>query len=189
MNEWWSALDVVSKTYWAIALISSLVFVVLLFMTFLGGDVGDDVDGDLGEDSGMGFQFFTLKNLTGFFVIFSWSGIASIQFGNSFGVTLGISVVCGLIMMTIMAMLFYFMSKLADEGTLKIQNAIGVIGEVYLTVGKNRSKIGKIQIKVQGGLRELDALTDEDEDLPMTTVIRVKDVIGDELLLIEKVTN
>lgn len=189
MSEWWTSLDVVSKTYWAISLISSLVFIILLLMTFLGGDAGDEVDGDLDADDGIGFQFFTIKNLTGFFVLFGWSGIASVQFGNSLGATLFISVLSGLAMMSIMAVLFYFMSKLTDDGTLKIQNAVGSIGEVYLTVGKKRSKIGKIQIKVQGGLRELDALTDEEEDLPMSTVIRVKSVISDELLLIEKVTN
>ena len=46
-----------------------------------------------------------------------------------------------------------------------MKNALNSIGEVYLTVGANRSRTGKIQIKIQGALRELEALTDYNEDL------------------------
>ena len=89
-------------------------------------------------------------------------------------------------MMTLMASIFYYFSKLTDSGTMSLKNAVGKIGEVYLTVGASRGNIGKISIKVQGSLRELEAITDDDEDLKMGTVIEVTDIITDNLLLITK---
>ena len=69
--------------------------------------------------------------------------------GYSKSTTIIVSIVCGLIMMTLMAILFHYMKKLNDSGTLKMENALNSIGEVYLTVGASRSSIGKVQIKNQ----------------------------------------
>ena len=75
--------------------------------------------------------------------------------------------------------------RLAEDGTLRIKNALGAIGEVYLPIGANRSKTGKVQIIVQGSLRELEALTDEDNTLPTGTVVKVIEIVSAELLLVE----
>jgi hypothetical protein len=84
-----------------------------------------------------------------------------------------------------MASLFYYISKLTSSGTLRMNNALHAIGEVYLTVGANRSRIGKIQIKVQGALRELEALTDHFEDLKQGKVVKVTEVTNNGILIIE----
>jgi len=188
MTEWWNVMTQLEHVYWVIALISGILFVVVLVGTFMGGtDVEmDAVDADIDMDGGIGFQFLTFKNMVGFFTVFAWSGIASINSGYSNSTTIIISLVCGGIMMVIMAWLFMFMSRQAESGTLQINNAINQIGEVYITVGKDRSSMGKIQIKVQGSLRELDAISDEDEDLVQGNVVKVLEVVSGELLLVEK---
>jgi hypothetical protein len=66
--------------------------------------------------------------------------------------------ICGFLMMVLMASLFYFMSKLAESGTLKMKNAIGKLGEVYLMIPASRGGMGKVQLNVQGSLRTLDAI-------------------------------
>jgi len=88
-------------------------------------------------------------------------------------------------MMAATSSLFYFMHRLSESGSLKMKNAIGVICEVYLPIGANRSKVGKVQIKVQGSLRELEALTDEDKDLQTGAVVKVTEIISAELLLVK----
>lgn len=88
-----------------------------------------------------------------------------------------------------MATLFYFVSKLNDSGTLDIKNAIGTIGEVYLTVGGKRSRIGKVSVRIQGSLREMEALTDENDDLSTGTVVSVRDVTSNGILIIDRLTN
>ncbi|MCM4150607.1 hypothetical protein DHD05_03300 [Arenibacter sp. N53] len=188
MEEWFEPLSLFEKIYWAVAGISSVIFIVLLVLTFLGGDsdtLEGDVDVEIEGDTGIGFQFLSFKNLIGFLTIFGWSGIACLEGGLSKGLTVLISVICGLLMMLAMAGLFYYLGKLQSSGTLILKNALNQTGEVYLTLGANRSKIGKVSITVQGSLRELDALTDEDKDLVMGNVIRVKEVTDNGILIVE----
>ncbi|NVK51831.1 MAG: hypothetical protein HWD85_02775 [Flavobacteriaceae bacterium] len=187
MSEWFSELTSLQQVYWVITGVSTIIFVFVLITAFIGGDTDDigDVDTEIDADTGAGFQFITFKNLVAFFTIFGWSGIASINAGNSKTLTLFISFGCGLLMMLIMAALFYYISKLVSSGTLKMENALYAIGEVYLTVGANRSSIGKVQVKVQGALRELDALTDYNKDLVQGNVIKVVEVTNNGILIIE----
>ncbi len=188
LSEWWGTLDSIHRIYWGLAIPFTLIFIIQMILTFIGGEVdaGGDTDFDVEGDVGVGFQFFTLKNFIGFFTIFSWAGIASLDSGYSTEVSLIISTVGGLIMMTVMAAMFYFFSKLTDDGTMNINNAKGGVGEVYLKIQGGRGNIGKVLIKVQGSLRELEAITDDEEDLPMGAVVNVKDVINDNMLLVSK---
>ncbi len=187
MLEWFSNLEFLPKVYWSIALVGSLIFVVVMIMAFAGGDADDigDVDSDIDSDAGAGFQFITFKNLVGFFTIFGWSGIACIDAGISTSLTIIISIISGLLMMVIMATLFYFISKLSDSGTLNYKNALDAVGEVYLTIGADRSSMGKVSVNVQGTMRELDALTDSLNDLKSGTIIKVVDVTSNGILIVD----
>lgn len=186
--DWWSALTLVEKIYWSFAIPFTILFILQMVMTLIGGDMEADggADFDVESDDGAGFQFFTLKNFVAFFTIFSWTGIACLDAGFSLFATIGISVIAGVIMMVMMASLFYFFSKLTSSGTLKIKNAKGGVGEVYLTIKANRGNIGKVSLMVQGSFRELDAITDDDQDLTNGMVINVKEVINGNLLLVSK---
>ena len=94
---WWEALSTLSKVYWSIAFPSTLLFLIQLVMTFIGGD-GDhdyddfDHDGDFDADHG-GFHIFTFKNLVAFFTLFAWSGLACIEGGFSLAIVIIISVI------------------------------------------------------------------------------------------------
>ncbi len=108
-NKWFEALSLFEKIYWVVALISSVIFIVLIIMTLLGGDADDfggDVDVEIEGDTGIGFQFLSFKNLMGFLTIFGWSGIACMEGGLTKGFTVAISIFCGLLMMTAMAAFF-----------------------------------------------------------------------------------
>lgn len=187
--EWFLSLVLFQQIYWGIALIGSFVFILVIITTFLGGDSGDldsDIDAEIDSDTGIGFQFITFKNLIGFFTLFGWSGIACIDAGLSKPLTIIISIVCGLIMMAVMAAMFYYMQKLNHSGTLNFKNAVGQVGEVYLTIGAKRSSIGKAHVRIQGALRELEALTDSEIDLKSGAVISVKDVTQNGILIVEQ---
>lgn len=187
--EWFSALDGFSQFFWIIALVGSLIFVFVIITTFVGMDGGDDFDGvdsEIDGDAGIGFQFITFKNLVGFFTIFGWIGIACINAGFSKPMSVIIALMCGLLMMTVMAAMFYGMRKLSDSGTLNYKNAIDAIGEVYLTIGANRSKMGKVSVRVQGTLRELEALSDSLSELKSGTIIQVVDVTSNGILIVEQ---
>ncbi|MFD2543097.1 hypothetical protein ACFSSB_12265 [Lacinutrix gracilariae] len=181
--EWFSALDSFAQFFWVIAFIASLIFLFVIITTFAGIDGADDFDD---VDTGIEFQFITFKNLVGFFTIFGWIGIACNNAGFSKPITVITALGCGLLMMAIMAAMFYSMEKLADSGTLEYKNAINAIGEVYLTIGANRSKMGKVSVRVQGTLRELEALTDSLTDLKSGTLIQVVDVTSNGILIVNE---
>ena len=176
------------KIYWVIAVVGSVILIILLTLTFIGGELDDvdgDVDTDIEGDTGIEFQFLSFKNLVGFFTIFGWSGIACIEAELATGLTVVISLVCGLLMMFAMASLFYYLGKLQSSGSLRFKNALNQVGEVYLTIGANRSRVGKVSINVQGTLRELEALTDEKKDLRQSDVVIVKEVTANGILIVE----
>lgn len=191
----WSGLSLVEQVYWMITIPATVFFIGMVVMTILGTsadtdvDVDTDVDSDLAHGDTIPFQFISLKNLTAFFAVFGWSGIGFLHAGLSVLLTIFLSIVCGLIMMAIMASLFYFMSKMVESGTLKMKNAVGRLGEVYLTIPPNRKGMGKVQLNVQGSLRTLDAITDEPEPLKTSSIIQVIDVIDEQILLVKKQGN
>lgn len=188
-ETWWQAMELAEKIYWCIAIPFSIVFIIQLVLTFIGGDFDDagstgDADASIDADDGIGFQFISIKNISGFFTIFSWTGIAAINAGKSMPFTIIVSVLAGLAMMTLMATLIYYMGKLSEDGTLKLSNAIGKLGTAYLKIPAQRKGMGKVQIKVQG-YRTLDAITDDMDDIPTGAVVDVVDIINDEILLVK----
>ena len=185
-TEWWDGLTFSLAAYWTIALVFSLFFVLQLILSAFGGDgVPDDTpDAEIAADSGIPFQFFSIKNFIGFFTIFGWAGIAALDMGFSELGALITAFSSGLVMMTIMASLFYFLAKANADGSLKMANAIGGVGEVYLTIPRQRNNIGKVQINVQGAVRTLDAMTDDEQDIPTGKIIKVKEVVNDHILLV-----
>lgn len=185
IDQLWENAGTFERIYWAMALPFSLGLLIILVTTFIGGDVdGGGIDAEIEADHGVGVQFFTLKNLIGFFSIMGWTGIACIQLGLGGAATVIISLIAGLSMMAAMTFLFHGMSKLVQDGTLQMERAIGRTGSVYMPIPAQRNGMGKVQITVQGSLRELDALTDHSTDISTNTMVRVVALIDGHMLLV-----
>ncbi|MBI1287246.1 MAG: hypothetical protein GC178_06670 [Flavobacteriales bacterium] len=192
IGSWWNGLMTVEKIYWGIAILASIFFLIQLVITFMGADADVDMEMDLSTDMevemdhGMGFQFFTLKNLLGFFTLFGWTGLGCLDMGLSLFPTLAISSASGLVMMTIMATIFYFMSQMTDSGTINMKNAIGQTGTVYLVIPAKRAAIGKVSLEIQGRNMEMNAITDDETEIPTGGVVVVSQVINNGLLLVKR---
>jgi hypothetical protein len=187
----WSELGIFEQIFWVITIPATVIFLALLGMTIFGGDVSDsdvdtNIDAHISDGDSIPFQFLSLKNIVAFFAVFGWSGIGFINAGLAAWLVILLALICGFLMMLLMATLFYLMSKLAENGTLKMKNAVGKLGEVYLVIPANRSGMGKVQLNVQGSLRTLDAITDDLEKIPTSSIIQVLDVIDDQILLVKK---
>src|SRR3546814_8408646 len=81
---WWQTLGGIEKFFWVIALLFSFLFIVQTILAFVGG--GGDDDGAFGDsdeyidgDSGIDFQFFTIKNFITFFTVFGWVGLGCLK--------------------------------------------------------------------------------------------------------------
>ncbi len=188
----WTQIGIFEQIFWVVTLPATLIFLILLALTVFGGDADADIDVDSDVDGGMAdgdsipFQFISLKNIVAFFAVFGWSGIGFIHAGLPYWLVVLLAVICGLLMMLLMATLFYLMSKMAESGTLNMKNAVGKLGEVYLIIPASRGGMGKVQLNVQGSLRTLDAITDDIENIPTSSIIEVLDVIDDQILLVKK---
>jgi membrane protein implicated in regulation of membrane protease activity len=205
MQDWWDALTAIEKIFWLIAIPSSVIFVIQMVLSFtgIGGGATDpgadlpDMNSDISssghdithsnEDAGPGFSFFTLRNFIAFFTLFSWSGLAFNNAGLNIVLTIVLSVIVGLIAMLIISSLFYFTMRMAASGNITVKNAIGATGKVYLPIKSNQGNIGKVQVTFQGSLREMQAVTQQDKDLPTNTIIKVTGLADDNILIVEKI--
>ncbi|MGZ2370393.1 hypothetical protein ACXR6G_11440 [Ancylomarina sp. YFZ004] len=188
LNDW-ASLSLIEQFFWGIAIIFSVLFILQLISSFVGGDVdGMSAEGDadisVEGDTGIDFQFFSLKNLVAFFTIFGWTGIICVGSNLSPLVSTLIATLAGLIMMLIMASIMYFMGKLTEDGSLRLKNAIGKSGTVYLPIPAKRAGMGQVQIQVQG-LQTLDAYTDSDQDITTGALVEVVDVLNDQILIVK----
>jgi hypothetical protein len=186
----WSELDLMSQVYWIIAAPATLVFVFLLVLTIFSSDADTDMQTDLdhsfADGDGIPFQLLSLKNIVGFFTMFGWSGLGFISAGMAPFLVIFFSFLCGFLMMLAMATLFYLMSKLAETGNMNIRNAVGRSGEVYLPIPASRQGMGKVQVTVQGTLQTLDAISDDPEVIPTSSLVQVIDVINNQILLVRR---
>ncbi|MBC8046159.1 MAG: NfeD family protein [Fimbriimonadaceae bacterium] len=199
MSNWWSTLDPFMQVIWAITLIVSVIFLIQMVMSFLGMDsdtgVTADFDSNLNTDIGTTdhvaghdhapFQLFTFRNFINFFLGLGWTVIALEPAIENRFVLVSLGILVGCFMVAMVFYIFYYMSKLTSTGTLNIQNALNTTGTVYIPIPANRGGVGKIQVNVQGSLREMDAMTTGDK-IATGSIVKVVEIINNTILLVEK---
>ena len=190
MEEWWSSLGLFMQSVWCITLFASLVFVIQTIMTFIGMDIDGGMDVDVSTDTTADgdsgpFQLFTFRNFINFLLGFGWSIITFEKaIANQFVLILVSAVVGVLLVMAVMS-IFRFMSRMEQSGTIRVANAVGCKGNVYLKIPGEKRGEGKVQISIQGAIREFDALT-AGEELETGAPIKVVEVVNDSTLLVER---
>ncbi len=150
-------------------------------------DGGIHHDGiEVTDHGGLPFAVFTFRNFIAFFTVFGWAGITGIHADFPTFWTIVFATVLGIGMMFLISLLFYSIGKLVESGNMDIHNAINQVGNVYIPIKANRGNIGKIQVNIQDSLREMRAITKQDEDLPTGTVIKVIGIVSGNILVVKK---
>lgn len=182
--QWLFQLKGFELILWCIALLFSLLFVIQTIISFFIGGSDGDIDA-MGDDGhGDASQFFTIRNMIAFFTMFGWSGLAALKSGIPNSWVIVIAVASGV---ATVAMLYFIMTRvtrLRQSGTLQHKNAVSQIGETYLRIPASRNGIGKVQIQVQGRLVELEAMTDDPEDIATGRPIKVLSTLNERILLV-----
>ena len=198
ITEWWTALSPFMKVLWAVTLAASLVFLIQTVMTFIGasGDTdlsADGMDADLNVDDPSdvsagtsGMNLYTFRNLINFLLGFGWSAILLMGTVRSTALLLVIAVLIGVALVVLVMYLFKWLSGMQQSGNINVyKSAVGCQGTVYLTIPGERSGEGKVQIAIQGAVREYNAQTDG-EAIHTGTPIKVVEVINPGTLLVEE---
>lgn len=184
---WWHSLEGVEKFFWAVALLFSFMFIVQTILSLIGGDdegAFGDSDDYVEGDGGIDYQYFTIKNFITFFTVFGWVGLACLKGGLPIALVILWSTLAGVALVLVMFFLFSRMSRLRSSGTLLIQNALHKQAETYLRIPSSRAGYGKVHVRIQGSLRELRALTDDEEDIPTGKPVTVVGIVNESILLV-----
>lgn len=149
-------------------------------------DIPDEADHDLDgamEDSGL--RLFTVRGMVAFFAVGSWSGITALSLGAHPLLAVLIALIMGALALLFVAYFIKWTLRLQHDGTMKPNEALGKEGEVYMTIGANRTSRGKVNIILGQQLVEIDAVTDSDEPLKYGDRVTVTQVLGDNTLVVK----
>jgi membrane protein implicated in regulation of membrane protease activity len=127
-----------------------------------------------------------VRSVTAFFVGFGWGGVVSLRSGISLPLTIVLAFLMGAVFLFVVFYIMKSIFKLSDSGNIEYRNAVGQSGTVYIAIPAEGKGRGQIQVKVQGRLREVDAITDGKEELPTGTAVSVVKVIGDSTMVVKK---
>ena len=82
-------------------------------------------------------------------------------------------------------LMFKWLAGMQQSGNINVyKSAVGCHGKVYLTIPGERRGTGKVQITINGAVREYDAVTDCDS-IPTGAQIKVVEVVDSSTLLVE----
>ena len=197
LATWWAALSPIMKVLWGVTLTASLIFIIQTVMTFLGAyadsdfdmDVDTSLDGsDLSNIDG-GSNLYTFRNFVIFFLGFGWTAIILQPQIKSTFVLIFVAVLVGVALVAAVMYLFKWLSTMQQSGNINVYKAaVGCQGKCYLTIPGERQGEGKVQITIQGAVREYNAVTDGDT-IKTGTPIKVTETIDANTLLVEEINS
>ena len=195
---WWADLSPVMKLLWGVTLTATLVFIIQTVMTFLGADA-DSTDFDVDVDASMdgsdlsnidsGANLYTFRNFVNFFLGFGWTAIILQPSVKSTAVLVIISVLVGIALVALVMYMFKWLYSMQQSGNINVYKAaVGCQGKCYLRIPGERAGEGKVQITIQGAVREYNAVTDGDE-IKTGTSVKVVEAIDGNTLLVEELNS
>lgn len=161
-----------------------------------GGDMadgdfgdGDVADGDVDhvQDGGIPlFKVISFQTIIAAFAFFGIAGKAASANDVSPTFTLVIAVMAGLAAMYVVYYLASMLHRFNADGTVRIRNAVGQPGTVYIPIPAGSEGAGKIQMTIQSRIMEFAAVTDDEERLPSGERVRVVEVLGPDTVKVER---
>ncbi len=156
------------------------------------GDIGDLGDVDVAgmdeayTNTDVSFKFISLQGLTAFFMMFGLAGLALSKSAQPDLVSLGGGIIAGAFTVWVLSRIFIGAQKLQSEGTLNMQNAIGLEGTVYLRIPAG--DIGKVNLVLQGALKEFNAVAADKQPIKTGERVRVLGLTAGETLVVERIS-
>ena len=189
LNDWWITLSGAGQFFWILALFSSAVFVIVFVVSLLGFDADSDIDLDTDIDTDVGghdFPIFSFKAITAFLTFFSWTGVLLTGEGRSLWEIIPYSILAGLVAMALVVFLLKKFSDLTESGTADLLDLIFEQGDVYIPIPPHQSGKGKVHVTLNKSLREMNAVTLDEQPIRTGEKIRVLEILPENTLLVEK---
>ena len=189
----------VMKLLWGVTLTATLIFIIQTVMTFLGADADGATDFDVDVDTSMdgadlsnidgGANLYTFRNFVNFFLGFGWTAIILQPSVKSTALLVVISILVGIALVALVMYMFKWLYSMQQSGNIDVYKAcVGCQGKCYLRIPGERKGEGKVQITIQGAVREYNAVTDGDE-IKTGTPVKVLEAINANTLLVEELNS
>jgi hypothetical protein len=188
LNAWWGGLDPLSRWFFGVAIVFSIIFLWQLIMSFVGlagGDGGVDSHVEApdahhapsdADASVAAFKLLSVRSILAFFTLFFWSAALKLQEHAAVGPAMGIGLIWGVSAMVLVALLLYLMKRMAETGNLRYSSCVGCAGTVYLDIPANG--MGEVRTLVNNVVTHLKARNAAAAALKAGTPVRIVKVIG-----------
>lgn len=187
----YSDLDIWMRVYWGCAVVSSMFFVVQTVLTFIGMDSSDidvDFDGTGTMDLGDGLSLFSARNLVNFFCGAGWAGICLHSLIPNQYVLMIVSMLIGCCFVYMFFIIKKQTKKLEHNGAFEIADCIGKTTSVYLRIPAQRRGVGKVQVSINGSILEIDAMTNDGNDIASNSNVRITEVLDNHTVLVSSIS-
>lgn len=154
----------------------------LLGLIGIDHDVPDvSAEADVGVSGlGDGLDLLSVRALAAGVAFFGVGGLAARSLGLPAPLAAVAALVPGGAATVATAFLTRQLLRLESDGSIRIENAVGVEGSVYLTIPEANAGAGRIQLPLQGRTVELRAVTRERAPIPTGTPVVVVALVDGE---------
>jgi len=147
-----------------------------------GTEHPDTGDGD-GHEKANAFRLISLRSIIAFFAVGGWTGIVAIDRNASVALSVILAMIAGWIALCFVAWIIGVFLRMQQSGNVRLENAVGADGEVYLTIP--HEGMGKVNVIVQERLCEFNAVTEAGRALKTGEKITVVGVASEGVLLVK----
>lgn len=135
----------------------------------------------VGHIVGHGLDLFSARSITAGLAFFGVAGAAAARAGWRPGLAAFAGVVAGLVAMLAVAWVMSQLLRLEDDGTVRVERALGAPATVYLAIPGAKGGAGKVTLTLQGRTVEYQAVT-AGAPLPTGAPVVVVDVVAPDML-------
>ncbi|HLP25758.1 MAG TPA: hypothetical protein VK477_08775 [Acidobacteriota bacterium] len=185
ISGWWNELTLAKQLFYGIGMMAALVSLVLALLALVGAEGGHDFDGPDAGDVDHSGGIFSVKPLTGFFLGFGWAGGIAMDRGLPLFVALLIAVAAGGALMAAVVVMVRMILSVRSDGTMQIEQALGAVGTVYVTVPPAKASGGQVIVNFSGRQETLGALTAAPQPIASGDKIKVTAIVDRHTVLVE----
>lgn len=164
-----------------------------------GGDVNIDHDYSINDTDNTsdqsyahqydthGLRLFTVRGIMAFLMMGSWVGFLLSRAKVPEVIATICAFISGMIALVFIAKIMQLLMGLQEDGTIKVKNTLGQIGQVYIRIPGEEKGRGKVNVTVQEKLCEFEAVTEKSETIKTGEMVYITDVRAGNVLVVEKV--
>ena len=166
-------MDILESSFYYIALISTILFVLkLIIFAFVGGDTEIEADFSDVTESDTSFEFISIQSILAFLMGFGWMGLACIKHWNLNNIyIILISFAVGFLMMYFTAKMMSTMKKLNHIVKKDFSTCVGLKGRAYTKFAPHAK--GQIEITFNDQLSIEEAINNTDKEINSFSNVKV----------------